>query len=581
MFLEEKIGRTADFRRIRDLPRRKWQEDPNLEELRILLTKKYKYDHSKCKPLCHGCRVDVLNGAQATFIREGYNLPYGAFGSLRAGAGKTLVSFLLPAVISTPNPWLVIPAAQEDKTRADWLAYGRHWQLTPVNVVTYEFLSHPKNLNWFWSTKPTMLICDESHKLKSSGAKAWKRMRKYLEANPQVKAFFMTGSGAGRKLGEYWHYVNMCLKDGSPLPKNPMEFVKWGYALDEKIPEEYRLDPGALFELPGHEDEEDTLRRARLKYRDRFVETYGVISTLEDVPPVGLKIWTTTIELPKDVQANMAKMRKEYTTPGGDQFKYALELWRHCRSYGAGVYQVWRPPPPLLWRTARGQWYSFVREKLRYAHKFDAELHLIAEIEAGNIDDGGLLKAWRAVESLYNPDEHKVDVWAHDAVLDYAEEWLKNNRGLVWTQYPLFGEKLEQRTGVPYFREGGLSKAGKLVDNYDGSAIVSIDSCSEGHNLQVYNSANLVIAPMSTGAGWEQLLARTHRDGQEADEVTCEVVLTSKESYRCLAQAYRDAVFATETSGQPQRLCYAEKHFGPEIWALIEEPEEWKDEYGI
>lgn len=511
--------------------------------------------------------MEVLNGAQATFLRESHDLIDtlgGCFGYLRPGAGKTLCGFLLPAIIPTSNPYLVVPSALEKKTKSEYQKYGRHWRLPALSTVGYEYLSHPKQLNWFEEHKPTLVIFDESWFLANPACKVWKRFAKYWKKNQHVKAFFMSGSGAGRKIHEYWHYLRACLRKNLPLPLHPLESVKWGLAIDEKVQPWQRLDIGALDLLPGpsEEEEPDPIRRARLKYRIRLTSTPGVVSTLEDIPDVGLRIWAKTLTLPPEVVKMLRDMRKDYVTPGGDSFKLAVELWRHARALGTCMYQVWRPPPPAPWRKARKDWHGFAREKANRMGSIDSIVHVVEGIEAGEIDDGGLLAAWRAIEDQYDPKKHAVDVWCHDTVLDYAKEWLKENDGLVWTPYPIFGYRLSEATGVPYFREEACDDKGVLVDDFTGpKAIVSIDSCAVGHNLHHWNK-NLIVCPPSTGKIWNQMLARTHREGQEAHEVTAEVILTSRESYKCLAQACRDADFDTETSGQPHRLSYATREFG-------------------
>ncbi len=96
------------------------------------------------------------------------------------------------------------------------------------------------------------------------------------------------------------------------------------------------------------------------------------------------------------------------------------------------------------------------------------------------------------------------------------------------------------------------------MDNYyDGPAVVSVKACGTGHNMQQW-CENLIPVPLSVGGATDQLLARTHRDGQEADYVDVTFLLSCPETYECLGQALADARFSETTLGQPHRLCYAE-----------------------
>jgi hypothetical protein len=55
------------------------------------------------------------------------------------------------------------------------------------------------------------------------------------------------------------------------------------------------------------------------------------------------------------------------------------------------------------------------------------------------------------------------------------------------------------------------------------------------------------------------MVSRTHREGQEADEVTYEVVLACREQWEGLQQALADALYVEQSTGQPQKLLYADK----------------------
>jgi hypothetical protein len=172
------------------------------------------------------------------------------------------------------------------------------------------------------------------------------------------------------------------------------------------------------------------------------------------------------------------------------------------------------------------------------------------------MDDHGVLDAWRKVEPLFKPAEHQEAVWVSDQTLDVCARWLEAERGLCWVYHRAFGERLAQHTGVPYFSGGG--KAGRVaIDVHDGPAIVSISAISEGFNLQTLHRDNLIVTCPTTNKENEQLISRTHRDGQEADEVTVTYLQTLEGDAKALDQARADAAYVEATTRQPQRLCAA------------------------
>lgn len=557
--LTRAVGETDELRRIRDMARRQWAEDPELDLLVRLLTEWLKYDHTKCPTKCEGCAAVALKPAQAQFLREVHDLRAGC-APFRVGGGKTLASLLAPTVLGSTRPLLVVPAALVEKTLTSHRQYSRHWRVMPIRVVSYEWLGHPNQLNWLNEYKPDLILADEAHKLKSPSSKVAKRIGRYKRAHPAVVFVPLTGTPTGRSIREYWHYLRWAMGSFAPVPADPLEMQAWAYALDEKVPELARFEPGALATLSPVQHE-DPLTQARLAYRDRFTSTPGIVATLEDVPPMGLRIEARQVALPPALEATIQRVRDTWQTPAGEDFSLALDLWRHCRTLGCGLFYKWEPAAPEPWMRARRAWYQWAREHLKYARSFDSVVHLIQRIDEY---EGGpaLLRAWQDVEDSFKPNP--VPVWVDTTVLELAKTWLKEGGPrLCWVEQRAFGDRLARETGLPFFAEEGLDQRGRLIDECEGPSIASISSCREGHNLQNAWSENLVVCPPSRGDRWEQLLGRTHRDGQAEDEVQCLVLLTCQESVQCLEQARLDAKFVQDSTGQAQKLIYGNWFEGP------------------
>lgn len=580
--LTRSVGETSELRRIRDAPRRTWQDDPQLPELVRLLTLAYRHTDAptaQClpawpsgRPRCAGCEAKTLLPRQAKLLQEAHDSGEGAFGVLRVGGGKTLISLLLPTVLKAERPLLVVPADLKEKTLLEARQYALHWRVAPMKVVSYHFLANPKNQLWLWDYKPDLIVLDESENA-SPGSKCAKRIGRYKKAFEKTRVVPMSGTPGGRSIKDYWHTCRWALGSRAPVPADPLETGAWAYAMDEKVPPEARFDPGALLSLAPTDASLEPEVRARLAYRARFNSTPGVVCTTDDVPPVGLKLWTTDFEIPAAAQEMIAAMREDWTTPDGHDFSMPMDLWRHARDLGCGFFYKWDPYPPDWWLFPRRAWHKFAREALKYSRTKDSVTHIIAAIEAGEMDDGGLYKAWKDVEDRFVPNP--VPVWVHDSMVRHCTEWLRENPkdGLVWAERRAFGERLSELSGRPYFRQKGLDAQGRLIDSFDGgSAVVSVKSCGKGHNLQQYRT-NLIPSPPSVGKIVEQLLGRTHREGQGADVVLGEFLLTCRESYQSMAQAIRDAKCIEERDGQLQKLCYAQRDFRA-VMSLVESPEE-------
>jgi len=120
------------------------------------------------------------------------------------------------------------------------------------------------------------------------------------------------------------------------------------------------------------------------------------------------------------------------------------------------------------------------------------------------------------------------------------------------------GERLQADLGLAYFKNMGVDHDGAAIEDAnpaDGCIVASVSSNSEGRNLQAW-ADNLIISPPPTGTVWEQMLGRTHRPGQLADEVWAEVFIGCQVELDCWHQAVKDAQYASKIEN-PKKLTYA------------------------
>jgi len=568
--MEDRSVRVSpEFLRIQGLPKRQWAEAHELGHLMALLTEGLKTPGG----------MQSLRPVQAAALREAHDLR-GALLPIRVGGGKTLVSLLAPLVLGAKRPVLFVPAALRAKTRIEARKLALHWRIPAgIRVFSYEILSRaaPGWLDTCCAGQPPdLIVADEVHKLKSQDAGCTRAvrafMRKHKHGTPTHVPFVgMSGSITARGLKDYRHILVWCLGEHAPVPRDAYEGLLWGLALDEKVAPEQRADPGPLEQLvPGETFEGDALSRARQAFGSRLVSSPGVVTTKEDIPQTGLTITATHMDAPPKIREAIEWMRQSWCTPDDHPFESAIQLWQHANEMaGGGFYYVWDPRPPSEWLEARKAWSKFVRGILAHSQSLHTPLHVVSAIHSKQVDDGGLYAEWKAIEPTFEPNS--VPVGIDDTTLNYAAKWLEEHpdTGLVWVSHKYSGRRLSELSGVPYFGASAMDvRSGKLVEEHNGSAIVSIASCREGRNLQRWN-ANLVLVPPTVGSWWEQLLGRTHRDGQEADEVTCEIPLMLREQYEALQQAIQDAEYTQLTTGMPQKLVYATKDI-PDLREAIE-----------
>jgi len=171
--------------------------------------------------------------------------------------------------------------------------------------------------------------------------------------------------------------------------------------------------------------------------------------------------------------------------------------------------------------------------------------------------DSEALDRWKEIENSYEPATRPI---FYDTIaLETCLTWLKKNVGIVWVEHQAFGAALSQLSGVPYFGPGGLDASGASIANEkaDRSIVASVAACGQGFNLQMF-SKNLITSCPSGAATIEQVLGRTHRDGQLADEVVVDVLLGCLEQFEALDRAFEGAKAAEALLGHSQKLLLAD-----------------------
>lgn len=571
------VQKTAELERIVAIPRRaELSEATSLDEVIRLIRDTY------------GMPSGTMNvrALQAVSLVE-LNDHRGLLAPQRVGAGKTLTTYLAPSVIEAKRPLLLVPAKLKSKTITEFAALKKHWQ-PPRNlkILSYEILGREDGDKLLTDANPDLIIADECQRLKNLRAAVTRRVKRWMDNHPETVMVALSGTLTTRSLKDYAHLAAWCLPNHAPVPQRYNELMEWSQAVDRKLAEGVeRLQPGALEVLYGPAERElaangETLAAVRTAYRKRLVETPGVVATA-DGPFADCSLGIEGIVLEtksQDVLDAVAKARVDFELPTGEIILGPTDLWRHVRELALGFYYRWDPSAPIDWLIPRRMWGVALRHILGTNHRgLDSELPVKRAVERGEYDgkfviDNGrkvfeesideLYSAWKAVEKDFVPNT--VPVWLDDSVLRFVMKRMDENPDeIVWTEHVAFAERLAELTGAPYYsRKGVDAKTKRSIMQHDvkkhGAAIASIATCGEGFNLQAWNKGLIVSGPPNGGA-LEQLLGRMHRDGQEAEEVWYTWLFTSIEQWEGYAAAVEDAVYMQDSTGQAQKLCYADK----------------------
>lgn len=564
---QQGVKATADFQRIQGLPRRALdlQNTPDLTPLFL----RADAECSGC-PLCRG-GTPKLWPIQSAALLE-LEQAGGLLAPIGVGHGKTGLSLLAGAV---SDNWkrvvlLVPPAMQAQLLSVDIPNWSRHYEipLDKLSVVSYSKLSTAKSADILDKLEPDLIIADECHKLRHKTAACTKRFLRYMKEHPGCAFVGMSGTITNRSVRDYAHLSHIALRNHSPLPFNYFELSAWAQALDAS---EDRRPAGALraFCDSPTEDVRDGFRR-------RLVQTPGVVATDDGAIGTSLILEKATLTLPDSIEAHLRKLLTTWTTAAGEELDSPLALWRHGTQLTSGFYYKWDPAPDPAWLDARNNWAKVCRRFLTSSRARDGLDSPLLLARAADREPckascakypGDVCSAcgrfnspewfvWTAYKST--PPPPTVPVWLDPYLVDYVKDWLAAGPGIVWYLHEAVGHLISTFLDLPLFA-GGDDLA--LANTDAPSIVASIHAHGTGKNLQRWNR-NLITTPPTTGTVWEQLLARTHRPGQLADEVTATICLQSDYHTDALDQAFIDADYIQATQGQKQKLLFATRTWG-------------------
>ena len=552
------VQRSRELVRIAGLPRRRWTDEQTQAAV-AALTAEYRTASG----------TQTLFPVQARALWEARHIG-GLLGPISVGGGKTLLLFLLARALGAKRPLILTLAELVEKTEGrEWALYAQHWQIHPKPyVLSYQALGRVKAAARIEHYQPDVILCDEAHRLKNLKAACTRRVVRYMQEHPGTRFVAVSGTLISSSVADLAHLARFALRDGSPLPASAAEASEWAMALDVTR-DETAMGVGALreFFVPG--DDVGTLQdRARRGFADRLLSTYGVVgSDATDGVGASIRCGAVRYDVGEKTEEHFRRLREEWTTPDGWVHTRTLDVWQRARELALGFHNVWDPRPSPEWLRARSEYAGYVRQVLSGSRTLDSELMVRDAILAGarlpeplwsQLSPMDLLRRWQAQAEIYKPNV--VEIWHESNALEACAAWMKSHpHGIVWVEQPVFGCALARMTGAPFYWNKGLDYEGRPIEAESGkrAVIASRASNDTGRNLQQF-SQNLVTCPIGNGRIWQQLIGRTHRTGQHADEVTIDVLYGCSEHVSSMERALESATFLRDTAREPQKLLLAD-----------------------
>ena len=473
----------------------------------------------------------------------------GALFQVGVGDGKTLITLCLPDVMDSRRAVLLVPPNLKAKTIRDMARYSQHFNLPldRIDLVTYWELSNADQGDVLERLQPDLVIADECQELRHRSAARTKRFLRYFRANPGTRFVGLSGSTTKHSVVDYAHLLELALGKNSPLPEGYRELQDWAGALDAKplLP----MKPGALLKLcvPGEE--------VRDGYRRRLRETRGVVVTSQSKLDVALRVRRLDLHVPMELEAFRQRVIKTWAL-ADEEFQDQLMLTRALRQLSAGFYYRWSWPgePDHEWIDARRNWHREVRTYLAHSSRpgMDSPELLKRAARSGTWKS----EAWPAWSAVADRPEPPVEpVWLSDFLVEVAVKWAEeNSRGsIIWYEHGAIGRALEDALQVPRYGAGEDAETAT-----EPLILCSIKAQGTGKNLQHRYSKNLITTLPSSGDTFEQLVGRTHREGQPEHEVSVDWFGHTLEMHAAWSNILQDAEYVEQTQGTRQRVLYAD-----------------------
>ena len=487
-------------------------------------------------------------------------------------------------------------------------------------IMPFSLLSRPDSLHMLRSIDPDLIIADEAHgfKNRSSGRSkklfGWKEER-ISEDREVPNLVAMSGTMTSKHIADYHHLITWSLADGSPLPMSASLAKQWGSVIDSGSIIDGDHQTGPLTQLvdwarTNFPDEvfKPTVSDFRRAYKLRLITAPGVVSTGDQ--EIGTSLTITTLgsdSSDAELVALVNKIKEENRTPNGDVIEHAMQEYKWLSELTAGFYNelLWPTAERLASRTwtIKEKEITFTEKSAEDALKLAMEHHERHQVYSKELREylkdaplgqdtpmevarlinqhpeempGDLVMLYENMKACETESVeqfgtlvqreshvHRVD----DFKIRTSVEWAQclvdaGEGGILWFWHNGIGQWLRDSlhaAGVDVlYCPAGKDANETIIDHAHSERVVvaSIAAHGIGKNLQHFQHQLFVQWPrVATTA--EQTLGRTHRTGQEADELVVYRFDTTSFDTLNFAACLNDSVYSHQSTGDRQKIVYA------------------------
>ena len=496
----------------------------------------------------------------------------GLLGGIGVGHGKSYIALLAGLVVQA-DVSIVLVAPATIQTMRDLLKVCEEKYFLPTtHILSWGRLSATDGGDVLEELvrghKSICVVADEAHCARNATAARTKRLMRFLQAHADATFVAMSGTLTTKRVKDFAHLSRRALGDQSPVPTG--EHLRcW----DEVLADDYKSPADVASIKPLWAWAECTRDRpfpkvglklpagmqARLAeaFGERLQTAPGVVLTQDVSCPASLYIaQIQSINVPelRTLWVQAEQIAETYKDPEGLELTDDAEVARTAKRLSLGYYLQWKWPGDVVnreWLDARRRWARLCRDVLGKGH-FDTEFAFSRFI---NLNPDKCSDVWLAIWQNWCEVRKSDNVpmslptWVTREPLRYlVQKAQQESPCLLWYDEEAVADAL-QELGVHVIR------ATRPVPSVKDAPVVALSLRSHGTGLNLQDWSRQVFACVPAGGTiWEQALGRTHRAGQQADEVWTWVPAWSGPLRAGLRTARQDAEWIERSMGNRQRL---------------------------
>lgn len=502
----------------------------------------------------------------------------GLLGAIGVGHGKSYIALLAGAVLDADLSIVLVAPATVPVMQALLADLHKRYVLPETLIVSWAKLSqqdaHAVCDSWKVDGRKTVLVADEAHFARNATAARTKRLMGWLDEHSRVKFVALSGTMTTRRLVDFAHLSARALGNQSPVPRGPTLKV-WDAGLANEVlcsadlSELHKLwawgsaNKGKAWTVSGRSTNlpKDTHKGLVESFGERLATAPGVVLTQDASCPASLYLCELRDQYPVPVMAGLRaaaeRIAQTYRDPEGIELADDSEVIRTAKRLSLGYYYFWEWPTGVdrEWMDARQAWSRKCRWLIEQYGREQFDSRGLVEREATRRLANGSTEQWvRCYAEWVAIRDRAKPVQSVRWMTDEALRLLVNTANhkqpsIVWYEESAVADKLAE-LGVRVVR------AGEEVPAKAETLALSVKSHGAGLNLQAWSRQVFACVP-ANGTMWEQVLGRTHRQGQTEDEVWAWIPQWSQPLRSALAQARRDAAWIETSTSNRQKLMLA------------------------